>query len=370
MTGRGLAFQGGLAALGLVIAYGTWQREPERATGEVVVVDSTRGDLKSVHFEDDNSSVDIQRGLEGGDSGVWLKVQDKTPVPVAAQPKPPRSTTASPATAARPTPPAPSPSAPKPRPLRELRGDDPADKLLTAFAPFRSSRAFGVLDAAKLKELGLDTAKKKLVIAARGETREFLIGQPPQSSGESYLRDTRDGRVYLMPRQLLTDLQGAAFRLVDRKLHAFKIADVDHLTVSSAGKTRELVVKNRQDQNGYKFAPASAPDKPEEMARTWHDKIWRMFPSELLGKGEVPASGQPKVVTRIDYFDGSKKVGWLELARVEVAPGAESPASPHGPPPPSSSAELYGRTEHTAGWVRLHNDPSTLTDADKIAAGS
>ena len=45
-----------------------------------------------------------------------------------------------------------------------------------------------MLDAAKVKELGLDKAKKKLVVTARGETREFVIGQPPQSSGESYLR--------------------------------------------------------------------------------------------------------------------------------------------------------------------------------------
>ncbi|MBC8132355.1 MAG: DUF4340 domain-containing protein, partial [Deltaproteobacteria bacterium] len=256
------------------------------------------------------------------------------------------------------------------RPLRQLRGDEPAQKLLAEFAPFRSPRSFGVLDAKKLKELGLDNAKKKLVITARGEAREFVIGQPPQSSGESYLRDVKDGRIFLMPRQLLTDLQGAGFRLVDRKLHTFKIADVDRLAVSSGNKTREFVVTNRQDQAAYKLAPKGAPDKPEEMARNWHDKVWRLFPSEVLGKGEVPAAGAPKVVTRIDYFDGSKNVGWLELGKVEVPPGVEPASGPHGAPQPNNGAELYGRTEHTAGWVRVHNDPSTLVDAEKVAAGS
>lgn len=374
MTGRALAFQGGLAALGLLVAYTTWQREPERAAGEIIVIDSTKSDLKNVRFEDENSTVDILPAGASGEPGVWLKVQDKTPVPPPTPPKPAASTPDAGTAAAdgKMTTPPPQPPKPvaKPRPLRQLRGDEPAAKLLTEFAPFRSPRAFGVLEAPKLKELGLDNPKKKLIITARGETREFAIGQPPQGSGESYLRDVKDGRVYLMPRQVLTDLQGAAFRLVDRKLHSFKIGDVDRLAVASTGKSRDFVIKNRQDQNGYKLAPKSAPDKPEEMARNWHDKVWRLFPSELLGKGETPAAGQPKVVTRIDYFDGSKNIGWLELGKVDVAPGTQPAISPHGAPTPNNGAELYGRTEHTAGWVRLNNDPSIVADAEKIAAGS
>ncbi|MEO8214033.1 MAG: DUF4340 domain-containing protein [Myxococcales bacterium] len=369
MTGRGLAVQGGLAALGLVIAYTTWQREPERAAGDIVVIDANKADLKNVHYEDENTSIDIHGGSEVGESGVWLEVQDKTPVP-AKPTTPPAKPAATESTAPNAATPPPPPAAAKMRPARQLRGDEPAEKLMAAFAPLHSSRAFGVLDAAKVKELGLDKAKKKLVVTARGETREFVIGQPPQSSGESYLRDVKDGRTYLMPRQVLTDLQGAAFRLVDRKLHTFKIADVDRLTVTAAGKTREFVVSNRQDQAAYKLAPKATPDKPDEMARNWHDKIWRLFPSDLLGKGESPAGGQPKVVARIDYLDGDKNVGWLELAKVEVPVAPEPAASPHAVAASNNGVEVYGRTEHTAGWVRLHNDPGTLTDADKIAAGS
>jgi hypothetical protein len=338
-----------------------------------VVVDANKADLKNVHYEDENTSVDIHGGNEVGESGVWLKVQDKTPVPSTppAPPTPPAKTTAAESSATATPPPSPRPAvAAKPRPARQLRGDDPAEKLMAAFAPLHSPRGFGVLDAAKVKELGLDKAKKKLVITARGETREFVIGQPAQSSGESYLRDVKDGRTYLMPRQVLTDLQGASFRLVDRKLHTFKIADVDRVAVTGGGKTREFVVSNRQDQAAYKLAPKATPDKPDEMARNWHDKIWRLFPSELLGKGETPAAGQPKVVARIDYFDGGKNIGWLELGKVDVPVAQEPAASPHAVAASNNGMELYGRTEHTAGWVRLHNDPSTLTDADKIAAGS
>jgi Domain of unknown function (DUF4340) len=363
MTGRGVIFQGGLAALGLAIAYGTWQREPERAVGEVVVVDATKSDLTNVHFEDETNSVDIQRDKQDAESGVWLRVQDKTPVTSPAKAASPNPTSAPPPSAT------PTPTA-KPRPLRVLRGDEPAEKLLATFAPFRSPRAFGVLDANKLKELGLDKAKKKLTISARGETRQFVIGQPAQGTGENYLRDTADGRVYLMPRQMMSDLQGAAYRLVDRKLHTFKIPDVNRMVIASAGKKREFIIKNPEDPNAYKLAPANAPDKPEEMARNWHDKIWRLYAVDVLGKNETPAGGEPKVSARIDYFDGAKNAGWLEIAKLDVAPGVEPAAGPHGSPQPNNGTELYGRTEHTAGWIRLRSDPSLLTDADKISAGS
>jgi hypothetical protein len=372
VTGRGVAVQGGLAALGLVIAYATWQREPDRAAGEVVVVDATKGELTSVHYEDENSSVDVQRGSNTGESGVWLRIQDKTPVP----PKPKPVTTgaggaggAGGATGgAAPLPVATPPAVPKP--VRQLRGDEPAEKLLANFAPFRSPRAFGVLDTKKANELGFENTKKKLVINARGETREFAIGQPAMGSGENYLRDVKDGRTYLMPRLVLTDLQGASYRLVDRKLHTFKLSDANRLVVSSAGKSRDFVIKNPQDLNANKLAASSTPDKPDEMARNWHEKIWHLYPMELLGKGEAPAGGEPKVVTRIDYFDGAKNVGWLEIAKLAVAPGPEPSTNPHGPPQQNNGIELYGRSEHTSGWVRLHNDPSTLADADKVAAGS
>ena len=347
MTGRALAIQGGLALAGLIVAYTTWQREPERAAGEVVVVDSTKAELGNVHYEDENTVVDVRRKDDGGEKSVWLRIEDKTPVAPAAKPGQP-----------------PPPATPKPHPPRELRGEEPAEKFLAQFAPFRSPRVFGVLDATKIKELGLGDSKKRLTVTARGETREFVIGQPAALGGETYLRDTKDGRVYLMARTLASDLQSASHRLVDRRLHTFKIPDFSRVTVKANGKTRELVVTNGRDQAAYKLASSTTPDKPDEMARNWHEKIWRLFPTEILGKGELPPGGEPKVAVRVEYADRGKTIGWIEIGKVdapEQAPLSSNPAKP---------ADLYGRTEHTAGWVKLSNDQSTLQEAEKIAAGT
>jgi hypothetical protein len=362
MTGRALMVQGALALAGLSVAFATWQREPERAEGEVIIVDATKNELGHVHFEDDNTALDLERRSEGGDSAVWLHLVDKTPAP-AKTPTPPKSSAA--------TPPPPPPVAGKPRPPRDLRGDEPAVRTFEQFAPFRSPRAFGTLDAAKLKELGLDTARRKLQVTARGQTRDFVIGSPAAGTGENYLRDVKDGRVYLMPRAMLTDLQGAGYRLVDRKLHAFKLGDVNRLTVTASGKSRELLLTNGQSPGAYKLASPSTPDKPDEQARTWHDKIWRLYPMELLGKGEEPTAGAPKVAARIEYFDGRKSVGWVELARLDLPPKqAPLPSAPVDKADKGDKVEWYARSEHTAGWIRLANDPTPIADTEKVASGS
>jgi len=354
MTGKGVAIQGGLAIAGLLIAYTTWQREPEHAVGDVVIIDSTKAELGSVHYEDENGTLDVSRRQEGGETTPWLRVEDKTPAPPATKPGQP----------------APPPVAAKPaHPPRELRGEDTAEKFLTQFTPFRSPRAFGVLDAEKSKELGLADAKKKLIITARGEKREFTIGQPAQGGSESYLRDAKDGRTYLMPRTLMSDLQGASHRLIDRRIHAFKVADFDRLTVTVGGKSRDFVVTNRANPTAYKLAPAATPDKPDETARNWHEKVWRMFPTEILGKGEAPPAGQPQVALKVAYFDGSRSVGWIEIGKLDVPASAPAtPAASSTPLPPH--IETYARTEHTVGWVRLGNDPGALQEAEKLVNGS
>jgi hypothetical protein len=93
------------------------------------------------------------------------------------------------------------------------------------------------------------------------------------------------------------------------------------------------------------------------MAKNWHDAVWRVFPSEILGRGEDPPGGKPTVVLRVDYYDGKNSVGFTELAR-EEASGGVSEEAPAG--------DIYARTEHSAGWLKLHNGAQLLADAQKL----
>jgi hypothetical protein len=352
VTGKAAALQGSLAALGLLAAHFTWQREPESAPGDVTVIDVGKNDLGTVRYEDDKIVADLQRRREGGDDGVWIHLVEKPPAkPEAkADPKAPGGASVTP----------PEPPPPPVAPPRDVRGNETALKALDQFAPLRSPRAFGVLDTAKLKELGLEGSTRKLSVTAKGVTRNYVISQPVGAAGgESFLRDTGDGRVYLMPRGLAGDLQALQARLVDRRFHTFAQADFDRVAITANGKKKEFAHVGKEKGAAAQFAPVGKTDKPDAMAKSWHDTLWRSFPMEILGKGEVPKEGTPKVIVRVDYFDGKKNIGWVELGKVAV-PGAN--------PGSSASGELMARSEHSAGWLRLHANAQLITDAEKIVA--
>ena len=345
MTGRAAAIQGGLAAAGLLAVYLTWQREPEKAPGAVTVIEAVKSDITHVRYTDDANAVDFERGKDStGAPAVWIHLAPTGKAP----PKPPAKNEK------------PKPDAKTtPEPPRDLLGSEPATKIFEGFAPLNSPRAFGLLDATKLKELGLDAPTRHLEISVRGDVRRFDIGQPEKATGgEAFLRDTRDGRVYLLPRGLLADLQNPN-HLVDRRLHAFEIADFDRFVLASGGKQKEYLQINREVRGKSSFAPAKTPDKPDQMAKNWHDALWRAFPSEILGRGEEPPTGKPTVVLRIDYTDGKTPVGFMEFARAESS-GGVSEETP--------GADVYARTEHTAGWLKLATGAQLVADAQKLIA--
>jgi len=307
--------QGGLAAAGLLAALVTWQRETVRSPGEALVIDATRNELERVRYEDDKGWAELERRREGGEPSVWLRLSAR------AEPKTPQ---------------------------REVRGNDAAEKLYERFTPLRAIRSLGVLDPAKLKELGLDTSKKRLEITARGAKHRFVIGAPVGVSTDPYLRDERDGRVYVVARAATADLDSAAVRLMDRKLHVFKLGEVDSMTIKAGAKQRELRVQARGDDlSSVKLTPPNAPEKPDEMAKNWHDKLWRLFPMDVLGKGEVPITGAPQPVVRVNYAERGKSVGWIELA--------------------IGGTDPLARTEHTPGWVKLHTTAEIVNEGEKIA---
>ena len=370
MRPKGTMIQGALAVIGLGAAYATWQREPDKGATEVVVLEAKKSDVARVRFEDDKGSVELWRGdkSDGDEPTAWVKISAREERGQKV-------------------------------PEREVRGNEASLRLLDSFAPLKASRALGqISDTAKLKEYGLAPPdppavpdggaapagltqpafkKRTIAVTARGDTRSFLVGTPPGLFA-TYIRDERDSHVYLLGGSLIGDLESASTRMVDRTLHGFKGGEYDALTVESGGKKRDLVVTGDLP-NTTKFASAKSPDKPDETLKNWHEKLFRVFPSDVLGKGEKPAGGEPQVVLKVAYAQKSKGKGFLEVAKV-VIPAPPAPATPpppaekvnpHAPPPPPAgpTTEYWARTEHTAGWVKLGFGTDDLVkEAEKIAA--
>jgi hypothetical protein len=321
MTPRQVLLQGGLAIAALALAYAAWQRAPELAPGEAIALDIDKNDLLSVRFEDQDQGTWVELGRSADQSGPFVTVHlspQNQPTRAADQGKPPAKT-----------------------PERLVRGSDAAAKLLFSFTPLRAHRALGVLGQAKLKDLGLDATKKRLTLALRNGTRSFAIAPAPPGGTLPYLRDEASGKVYLVARSLLSDFQAAASLLVDRRLHGFRLEDVDRLRVSIGARHRDLVVVRSSEQT--KLALASKPDQPDTALKTWHDRVFSLWPTEVLGKGEVPAEGSPQTALRIDYRARGTPLGYVELGKVAaVVSSAEG-----------AKDTWFARSERTLGWVKL-----------------
>jgi hypothetical protein len=117
---------------------------------------------------------------------------------------------------------------------------------------------------------------------------------------------------------------------------------------------------------GIRLAPKETPDKPDQTAKNWHERIWNLFPSEVLGKEEVPPPSPPVTALRVDYSARGRSLGWLEIARAGAPPTA---ATSTAEKQPMASSEIFGRSEFSAGWVKLPGDAANLISEGETLAG-
>ena len=337
MKARGAWSMGALAAVGLAAAYGAWQREPDAAAESVVVLEAVRKDVQRVRYEDATRFVELRPREGAGEGAVWVRVGTKEAPPGVPQVD---AGTADGGTGAE-------VAAAQKVPERELPGNDLAQKLFQRFSPLRATRALGVLEAGKLEELGLSSPSRKLTVGLRSGEVAWDVGASSLGLTSPYLREGKDGRVYLLGGGIVSDLDAGQARLVDRRLHTFTAQDYDALVVTKGERARRFRASPPQGGPGRLVDEQGTAD---DFARNWHDRLWRLAAGELLGRDEVPAEGAPEVAFRVDYARGGAAVGHAEVA---FGKGA-----------------VWARTEYTAGWVKLGGALEGLEqEAERVLGG-
>lgn len=334
MKARGAAIQTGLAAAGLLGALIAWQKPPEATETEATVLDVSSSDIDRIRFEGGDHWAELIR--QRGDSDVPVVLHYGTVVT-------PPSGTADGGTPDAGT------KAPPPKSIdRTVSGNELAEKAFDKWGPLKATRALGKVDASKLKELGLDTGTRKVEVTVKGKPHDFTLAN--QATGVGYVLDPSDGRVYLIPIANVSELDSAATRLIERRLHVFRPGEAPDVRLSSGGKQSDWIVSGNDTTGQIERVAAKAkPDSPDGSAKAFLEKIWRVVPFDFLGKGELPSSGTPQVIARIDYAKGGKPVGFLEIAK--------------------AGAEIFLRTEHTTGWVRARVGEDLIADAKRLAGG-
>jgi hypothetical protein len=363
MKGRPVLVQVAVAAGALALAAMVWTRPPRQgAPGEVPVASLSRGEVRAVHWDDGSHQVDVTRDSDS-DRRVWVRIAtspslqapdggvgaDAGVAPDAGHPSRDHRgdagvrarTDGGVSDVLRAMREAPPP------PPRELRGNEVAEQLLDRVSPPMAIRDLGVPTATRRTELGLEASSKRVRLETRSAASvEFVVATPPGAAG-AYLLGS-DGHLWLVQDSLIQDLSAATSRLVDRRLHTFRSDEPDALQLQLDGRTKAFVV--RRAQGNTRIAPAENPDAPSPEATAWADRLFRLSPLEVLGRGETPRDGTPVVAVRVDYTRDRRPLGFLEVAR--------------------AGNEWYARTEHTAGWVRLPPQAASIREqAERLEAG-
>ncbi len=336
MNARAVAIQGGLALLGLTAAYLTWQRQPELQAGETFILDITKNELQKVVFEDDFNRSRVELEQVRDENGPYISV-------LLTRPETDKSKTGKPVL---------------------LRGNEAAKTQYERFAPLRAIRALGVLEESKLKDLHLDGPRKRLSVTTRSGTRTFDVANPSIASGGVYLRDKADGRVFIIMRPILVDFSTAATSLIERRLHAFRVEEADRLSVAAGNAKKELRIARTADGKGVELAAVATPDKPDTVARAWHERVFGLGVAEVYGKDEKFPEGEPVTKLRLEYSSRGRAMGWLELAEI---PG---PTEPLASGAPAKKPALYARSELTIGWNKLSGNTDGLIEEGTKLAGA
>ncbi len=332
MKARSAVVQLVLALVGLGAAYVTWQRPKETVTEKhVTIASASKQSLELVHFEDGTRFVELHHE---GDVN-WVKMgylPGKEPqrpdagaietVMVDAGVDGGLVKTALPPPLVLPT--------------RETRANDRAVEIFAKLTPFEGTRALGVLPAEKLDELGLTGSPRRLVLTIAGVPRAFTISKAQPGVLGAYAQDDASKEVFLLEGTTLADLDPSSLLLVDRRLHTFKAVDFDRFTLKLGEKKAEFIQTNADIPQTAKVARVATPDKSDEIAKNWHDKIWsRLVVTEVLGRGEQPKNGAPEVALRIEYSMRGKEKGFLEIGF-------------------DATKATWARSENTANWVSIH----------------
>ncbi len=170
----------------------------------------------------------------------------------------------------------PDPSAP---PVEKKREDArfPAGKTVMngveALEPLKTRRTLGVVDAARLKAMGLDAPERFLVVTTKsGKKLELEIGESSYGAQGRYARVKGEQEVHLLESVIATGFEGAADTMMEKKPLPLGVEDIAGYDVRFGDKTAAFVHKDREQSAKRKFVPKdnleSSADEPGKLMTT------------------------------------------------------------------------------------------------------
>ena len=96
-----------------------------------------------------------------------------------------------------------------------------------------------------------------------GQPHLYTVSNPAPGMIGTYLRDEKDGKIYLLTGSLLSELEPSSQALVDRRLHTFRGPEFDEFVVSyEGGVKRAWLQKDAEIPQTMKGATAPPMEEP------------------------------------------------------------------------------------------------------------
>ncbi len=318
MSSRSVVGHVVLALVGLGLAFGFYLRSKSGSTTNEneVLLDVHKRDIQRLVWSDVSKTITVDK-RQGDDGEPYYWITSETTAGGKTQKK-------------------------------ELRASAEVDKLLESFAPWRAVRALGLVSAEKLKEFGLEASNKSVTVATPGGEHKVIIGDTEYGADQRYVQDGRDSHVYLVRAFVVSNLENAPGRYMERSLHRFNKTEIESATITAGDKSLDVVQKNRLEPGKSFWARKSDAAKRDDLVGNWMDKVLALNALEY-----APAETAATPVVRITFHDDRNELGTLELLKAASADG--------------KTTDWYAKTRHTIIPVKVRTNAEEIAkDVDKI----
>ncbi len=209
---------------------------------------------------------------------------------------------------------------PEPAPAREqarFPGGKTVISAIEALEPLRTRRTLGEVDAARLKEMGLERPERTLVVtAADGAKLTLEIGESSYGGQGRYARKQGEATVHLIDGAIVTGLEGGPETLMEKRVLVAEPERVLGFTVRHGDKSGAFVHVDRGQSATRHFAPkddAASKSEPADAVM----KTLRDVRATKLAPGPH-AAGSAVAVVAVELEGGARTTVEL-VERVDAA---------------------------------------------------
>jgi hypothetical protein len=244
------------------------------------------------------------------------------------------------------------PEAPAPKTVRKVEATEPVTflgnnlvpELLSAIMPLRPLRDLGKIDASRDAEFGFDKAETTFKASCGGQSITLTLAGRTYGKNDSYARDAKTGKTYLLFGRPFIDLQTAQSKLMQNDLHTFTLADVDEAVIEAGGQTKKLVQRDRAIKGQGQWVDAAKQAQRNEAFGNWFARVGKLRVRKYLSRDQKPgdelteAHAPAEPVMAIEYKLEGQPKGKLEVVRVTSESGERY---------------YYGKSETSEVWATL-----------------